>query len=209
MNTSIIISELSRQDFIKTNHPMSLVDQIKLEILNIDYQGDEDYYLNKISTWSNLPFLSRVIIILKDEESSKQLYHYINSEIRSKYHLDPGVKVTLQENLLQRSKSFDGSTADDDSLSVNMLKRFKAAHSSETAKYQEPKPQIFDVFSMHRLGLHPQEADAEAVTASDGSSMARSRSMTRTLFKPPLSIETNLHCQSSMPSPTITLDETN
>lgn len=74
--TTIIISNLHKDDFVSDHKSMtskmSFADQIKLSILNLPTPANvsygEDYYLNMIEQWSNLPFLNRIIIIMKNED---------------------------------------------------------------------------------------------------------------------------------------------
>lgn len=213
MNTSIIISELSRDDFIKAEgETMSLVDKLKLEILNIDKDGDEDYFLSRISTWSNLPFLGRTIVILKDEESSQQLYDHLTTNLRAKLGLNPQVKITLQANLLSRTKSFDG--INDENLLVEDLRKFKDYHHGnlpeDIKRYNEPEPQKFDFRDLNKLGMEVEPQDAAGVPQKSVDDFElRPRSNTKTIFKPSLSLNTNVSTQESMPSPTITLEESN
>lgn len=217
MNTCIIISNLSKDDFVAnryTNDALSLVDKIKLDILNVDIDEDEDYYLNRITNWSNLPFLNRVVIILKDEATSEKLHRYIQEVVKTRYQLKDSVKINLQSNLLHKSKSFDNLV--DDSLSINDLKKFKLVNSAnippEIKNYEEPKPQKQPATetseednSINSTFMSPTLLPA----GSQSPNFKRSRSLTRTLYKPPLSIDTNVESEASIPSPTITLDESN
>lgn len=207
MNTSIIISELSKDDFVRVgNAPLSLVDKLKLEILNIDLNGDEDFFINRINVWSNLPFLGRTIVILKDEQSSKQLYDHLQDNLRNKIGLSPDVKITLQPNLLSRSKSFDGMN--DDSLVVEDLRKFRSNNSSipkDIQNYQEPEPKKFDYKDLSKLGIDVKDIPQQK---SVDDFHIRPRSSTKTIFKPSLNLNTDLSTLESMPSPTITLDET-
>lgn len=227
MNTSIIISNLSKDDFIAnkfTDEALSLIDKIKLDILNLDIDEDEDYYLNRIENWSNLPFLNRVVIILKDETSSNRLYEYLANEIKTKYQLKDSVKISLQSNLLlHKSKSFDNLV--DDSLSIEELKKFKSVNNAmlppDIRRYKEPEPKKFDDNDLHKIGINVEEeqkkGDSESppitsinnLSASAAPNFKRPRSLTKTLYKPPLTIETNVESEASIPSPTITLDESN
>ena len=85
--TSLIISNLNKEDFVKPSSSqdsqstklisknLALVDQIKLKVLNF-----EDDIASHISHWSNLPFLSRVIVIFQNETTAKKIFEFLTKE---------------------------------------------------------------------------------------------------------------------------------
>lgn len=228
--TTLIISNLNKDDFVSDHtsmtNKMPIVDQIKLSILNLPSPPNsaftEDYYLNMIDQWSNLPFLSRIIIIMKDEQLAALLHkHLVGGSFLPQY-----TKVSLQENLISKSKSFDsliGGNHDSLSITTN-LSRFKQLHNDSgdaTQNYAEPEPQHFNVYEdLTKMGIQLNEYnDKEQIEelkegAHSTGGLKRSKSLTKTLFKPDLKLNTeSANLQSNrktniIPSPTITLDET-
>lgn len=157
---------------------LSLVDRIKLKVLNAEKDSEEDYFMNRIVQWSNLAFLNRVVIIMKDEASSKVLYDFLKQ-----LDLRHDIKINLQENLISRLKSV---LEDEESLNTKGLRKFKASNIN----YQEPEPQKVSSEDLNRLGY------------SDSKTLYSPRK------KPSLSINTGTSDRSmSLDSPTITLDE--
>lgn len=258
--TTIIINNLHKNDFLVNTQPrhvdfspnfrkLSLADQIKISILNLeteaarDNKNDNDYYLNHIDHWSNLPFLNRIIVILKDENAAFNIYQYLTSDLESSLtSLFPYIKVSLQENLLSRSKSADALIkSNNENLNVaKTLANFRDFHNSggrEDGKepeylYNEPEPHPFDVIrDLSKIGIdvssyndeneipsqfNSQTASVELTDKSPDRTtrMSRTRSLTRTLFKPELKLNTadiNQKLLETKPvypsSPTITLDE--
>lgn len=222
MKTKIIINNLNKLDFlcnqletsIIANSNLSLSDQIKLKILNltpreVDFPqsqvyDDDNFFLHQIEYWSNLPFLNRIVIILKDEQVAQVLFDYLTKLLANITH----IHINLRENLLSRSKSFDSIN---ESLDVTKsLNNFKQSYTlnndanNDTINYNEPTPQP----SQNPIDLSQFDPPQQPFLASP---LARSKSYTKTLFKPELAIDTSL--KSSFPSinpqsPTITLDET-
>lgn len=231
--TTIIISNLNKNDFIVDEaatttfcgKKLSLADQIKLVILNLKNPGnksqeDEDYYLNHIDYWTNLPFLNRIIIIFKDEQSAHAVYRFLSSTSSDSLTLlFPYVKVSQKENLLSRSKSFDSLIKTSENLSVSKnLTNFKNLHNG--ASYNEPEPKPFNVFEdLSKIGIdlnqYNDEDQIDELNKSPASSLSlgvkRTRSLTKTLFKPDLKVDTSSiqkpQKRDYPPSPTITLDE--
>ncbi|CCE82977.1 Piso0_002748 [Millerozyma farinosa CBS 7064] len=223
---TIIISNLAPEAFAASGYDerLPLVDRLKLEALSlgppqdVDSRDDEDYYLHRIEYWSNLSSLYRVIIILRDMVSARHLYHYLQSvpEIR-----DNDVKLSLQENLLSRSKSYDGRQGHNELYISKSPDNFKdnrcGETDSKTSDYDEPEPRSFDVYSdLTRLGIDLKEintTDQMKELKEDASGVPRrTRSLTKTLFKPDLKIDTNhkkADCRDKPSSPTITLDSDN
>lgn len=225
--TTIIITNLAKDDFLAGSSlykQLSVADHIKLAVLNLapppsDAKDPlaEDYILNNINHWSNIPSLARIIIIFKNNESALYVYEYLKANI-TKFKSDK-LKIHLQENLLQKSKSFDNLIHEDHTnLSVTKsLANFKNFHnsSSPTAseEYNEPEPKQFNVYSdLSKLGIDITEYNGQLPDANNTSSIRRTRSLTKTLFKPDLKINTassqlKKTLPSSPQSPTITLDE--
>lgn len=266
--TTIIISNLNKNDFIvdgtatKTfcGKRLSLADQIKLSILNLENpdpvasaasddstepsgvaststnSGDseaspfntsttlyEDYYLNHIEYWTNLPFLNRIIVIFKDEQSAQAIYEFLNSKASDSLTLlFPHVKVSQKENLLSRSKSFDSLIKTSENLSVTKsLSNFKNLHNGSS--YNEPEPKPSNVIEdLGKIGIDLNQYNNKdqidelrlppLLTPPPG--VTRTRSLTKTLFKPDLSLDTTLLMKPEEKkdypaSPTITLDESN
>ncbi|EGW30026.1 uncharacterized protein SPAPADRAFT_63644 [Spathaspora passalidarum NRRL Y-27907] len=231
--TCIIISNLHKNDFIivDSNTPqllskkLSLVDQIKLSVLNINETPD---FIEQISYWSSLPFLNRIIIIFRDESAASIAYKHLTQGATSLQGLYPYVKVALQENLLQRSKSTDN--LDNDNLAVaKSLEKFKNFHNDPDniyKNYSEPEPQQFNVLlDLPKLGIdlsdYNSEEQMEELKQDELQSRSLSperppalrRSSTKTLYKPSLHLNTEsankTHRASDFAtSPTITLDET-
>lgn len=233
--TSVIISNLSKEAFVKQNAPLSLADSIKLAVLNLSPQRD---ILPSISHWSNLPFLNRIIIIFDTEEPAALAYDFLSKAVASDPNENPdssltlpeSVKVSLQENLLQRSKSTDNINESTELSVTESLEKFRTHHNSGSfSDYQEPEPQPFDpALDLKRLGIDPAISQPTTVTSDSdkpantrrssvsGTStpslgqLGRSKSVTRTLFKPKpaLNIQTATGQVEDAPaSPTITLDE--
>lgn len=253
--TTIILTNLSKDDFLSSNRDyseytsssrntsssskrdnLSFVDRIKLNILNLpgpingDIKGTPDYYLNQLLHWSNLPFLSRVIIILKDECAAKSLYEYlINDDPLLKSNTS--IKVTLQENLLSRSRSFDGLDGNEEENTLGVFSKFKNYYNTSSdsdepksptdEQYSEPKPKSFNVYEdLSKMGIDLSSFNSEdqldELKSTQPSmkpvSLLRTKSLTKTLFKPELKLATSTGAESIKhevpPSPTITLDET-
>lgn len=202
--TIVIVSNLSRDDFVVAqSNVILLVDEIKLKVLNLVVDGNPNYYLQHITLWSNLPFLLRVIVIVDDEAAAEQLSEFLRSlGIQGLEH----AKITLQENLLLRSKSFDNFEThkidEKNSLGTREgLEKFRNYHNEGGRHYEEPQPQPFSAYEdLQKLGIDLSEinSDEQLQELKDGG-VKRSRSMTKTLFKP----------NNDAPrSPSITLDET-
>lgn len=220
---TIIISNLAPEAFAASGNDdrLPLVDRLKLEALRLgppeDAKGhdEEDYYLHSIEHWSNLSSLHRVIIILRDMVLARHLYRFLQSvpEIR-----DNDVRLSLQENLLSRSKSYDGRQGHNELYICKSPDNFKdnlcGETDSKTLDYDEPEPHLFNVYSdLTRLGIDLKEintTDQMKELKEDSSGVPRrTKSLTKTLFKPDLKINTNhkkTDCRDAPSSPTITLD---
>lgn len=166
--TSLIISNLNKEDFVKLSSPsqnsqstklvsknLALVDQIKLKVLNF-----EDDIASQISHWSNLPFLSRVIVIFQNETIAKKVFEFLTNELAKFGDYYSYIKIHLQENLLQKSKSSDNlSDSQNEKLNVTKsLNNFRNFHNDPknefTSEYVEPEPAKFNVFNdLANLGI--------------------------------------------------------
>ena len=232
--TTIIISNLNKDDFVNggnllENHSyLGLADQIKLMVLNLNpssiqfpsstvVDDSDNYFLNQIEFWSNLPFLNRIIVIFKSESAAKLIYDYLRSDNVSFMQKYPYIKLSLQENLLSRSKSFDNLIGQSDNLDVTIsLSKFKQQHNTKSSsEINEPTPYQFNVLQdLHKLGIdlreyNDQEQLDQLQSPEHNTRLGRSRSLTKTLFRPDLSVKTDTpKARDSPPSPTITLDET-
>lgn len=233
--TSIIVSNLQKNDFIaEQGHTLSLASQIKLSILNLHSEDSSDF-LHSIVHWSDLPFLNRVIIIFRTPAAASQAYKLLESGYNGTgmLKLPASVKLSLQENLLLRSKLSDALNESNELNVTSSLEKFRNYHNAESAKsgvsqvYEEPKPQPFNAYAdLQRLGIDISEFNSEEqldeMRASSESMLqttsvrhlpvhgvSRTRSSTKTLFKPDLKVNTGAqHSQNEPKSPTITLDET-
>ncbi|MCP8717319.1 MAG: hypothetical protein M5E90_07850 [Asgard group archaeon] len=153
--TSVIISNLNKDDFIQNgsdtlslliaSKKLSLADQIKL--LTLYYEDD---MTGKITHWSNLPFLGRIVIIFKEELTAEKVYNYLSGELQKHTELSY-VKPHLQENLLTRSKSNDNLIEGEHLNVKKSLDNFKSLYSSnnndtknDLKDYNEPKPAKVD-----------------------------------------------------------------
>lgn len=273
--TTIIISNLDKYDFVNdhssytASRQLTFVDSIKLAVLNLSppknhAHGEfgDDYYLNNIKHWSNLSSLSRIIIIFKTDESAQNVYDYLHAnlvgDLKDIDFSNHQVKLSLQDNLLARSKSFDSlikSNGNSNSLSVTKsLSNFKSFYNQSSknpiGSYDEPEPKQFNVYDdltkmgidlsslnndeqLHELknGTSPNSSSPssppskspvlensfndERQSNSGSNGILRSKSLTKTLFKPNLNIDTSHTKRDLKPnfenqppeSPTITLDE--
>ncbi|ODV68472.1 hypothetical protein HYPBUDRAFT_155579 [Hyphopichia burtonii NRRL Y-1933] len=216
--TTVIISNLSKEDFI--SNELAFVDRIKLSILNlkppIANEYGDDYYLNNIQHWSNLSSLNRIIIIFKTNEAALNIYNYLLDNLNGKLSNLPfnsETKISLQENLLVRSKSFDSLINHNDSLSVTKdLSNFKNFHNK--TNYNEPEPNKFDAYNdLSKLGIDLNTFNDldQLDELKSPNNLKRNKSLTKTLFKPKLdNLNTKFDPNDNPPpqSPTITLDET-
>lgn len=165
--TSLIISNLNKEDFVKPSSSqdsqstklisknLALVDQIKLKVLNF-----EDDIASHISHWSNLPFLSRVIVIFQNETTAKKIFEFLTKELAKFDDHYSYIKIHLQENLLQKSKSSDNlHDCQNEKLNVTKsLNNFRNFHNDPknefTSEYVEPEPAKFNVYNdLANLGI--------------------------------------------------------
>ncbi|KAG0662083.1 hypothetical protein C6P45_001217 [Maudiozyma exigua] len=95
--TQIIITGINK-DLFTAKWPESL----KVKIFDEAFPQ----YKNKVSYFTSLPFLNRLVIILDDEITAKQIYDYLQPIVSGKELT--GMKLFLTESLLlPRSRSFD------------------------------------------------------------------------------------------------------
>lgn len=209
--TSVIVSNLAKLDFVKEGLSLALSDQIKLAVLNLHNDQFPDL-LPLITHWLNLPFLSRIVIILQNEEAASFVYDFLQNAVSGsgKLVLPSTAKLLLQENLLLTSKLTDNLHEAKELDVTHSLERFRSTHAS--GDYKEPEPQKpanpdappnYEALDLRKLGIE-QGLDVAPPTPP----LERSRSVTKTLFKPSLKLNTTGKAPNDAPaSPTITLDE--
>lgn len=223
--TSIIISNLAKDDFLAGNaraslvhaHKLSLADQIKLAVLTtqVDDRDDTNYVIDQVDHWSNLPFLQRIIIIFREETVASGIFKFLTVGEKSLMSQIPQVHIALQENLLLRSKSHEDVTsptlpgAERGSLGDN-LRAFRDAHANQQPRTQLPE----HATSENATYMAPAPAPGLTPICTRPNTILRAQSQTRTLFSPLLTVNTssmpNTGVKGGMmvpPSPTITLDE--
>lgn len=229
--TSIIISNLNKNDFIPAlGHTLLLANEIKLSILNLDPIDTSDF-VHSIVHWSDLPFLSRIIIIFKTPAAASHASEFLQLAYKGAglLTLPLTVKISLQENLLLRTKLSDALNDTKELNAALNLEKFRNYHNSASGSklkdsYQEPAPQSFDAYAdLQRLGIdvssfnsaeQMDEMKAESLSRSasrkePSPGIGRTRSLTKTLFRPELLVNTGARASRIEPkSPTITLDET-
>ena len=245
LKTTLIITNLTKEDFLANKsyseyqvtskrEAILFADKIKLEVLNLPYQPskdapiEEDYYLSNIQHWSTLPFLSRIIIILHSENAAISLHQFLTSDksiIHQSALRETPVKVTLQENLLSRSRSQDSLADNSDEKLLQVLKKFKKYYNGQTDSepgspilndYEEPEPKRINVYDdLIKMGIDPasfNDSDqlSELKLPQSTVGVSRSKSLTKTLFKPDLKVNTTsvTRAEPVPQSPTITLEET-
>ncbi|CAN3364164.1 hypothetical protein DICA1_D11606 [Diutina catenulata] len=190
--TCVIVTNLDKNDFVAGSHPVSVAEQIKVAVL-ADHSADVEY-------WSTLPNLSRIIIILTSEQAASDVHNLLNQQFAAAH---PHLKVVLQENLLSRSKSFDG-----------VLSCEEHANQKRTA-YAEPTPHQFNAIAdLSKMGIDVSDYNSrdemeEWQQEQNGTPLRRGKSLTKTLFRPLDTEAAAATGQSHSPpgSPTITLDE--
>lgn len=205
--TSVIVSNLTKQDFVSQNAKLAVSDQIKLAVLNLHNDEFPDL-LPLITHWLNLPFLSRIVIILQSEEAASFVHDFLQKAVSGEndLKLPSTAKLLLQENLLQTSKLSDNLQDAKDLDVTHSLERFRSAHAS--GDYKEPEPQKSPKASPNYEALDLKKLGIELGDVPPTPPLERSRSVTRTLFKPSLKLNTSGTAPNDAPaSPTITLDE--
>lgn len=209
--TSVIISHLAKLDFVKeTGHVLPFSDRIKLAVLNHKSSEFPDL-LPLITHWSSLPFLNRIVIILQNEKVAAFVYAFLQdaaSGATEELKLPSSVKLLLQENLLQTLKLSDNLNEAKELDVTTSLERFRSAHA--TGDYREPEPQKSPSSEppafLEASDIRKWEINNDFVPPTPP--MERSKSITRTLFKPTLAVNTSGRAFNDAPaSPTITLDE--
>lgn len=190
--TTIIVSNLARDDFLANGKSLSLANNLKLGVLNLPGQTD---FSRQVTQWSELPFLCRIVAIFSTPAAAQLAYDYLEASYsgNSLFTLPETAKLSLQENLLQRSRLVS-ALSDECAL-------------DEESGYREPKPQAFDTQEdLKRLGI---DVTALNETETPPVGLGRSQSMTKTLFRPQLELDTRIAGSPGAPSsPSITLDET-
>lgn len=189
--TTIIVSNLTRDDFLANGKALSLANNLKIGVLNIPGQTN---FSRQVNQWSELPFLCRIVAIFHSPAAAQLAYDYLEASYGGNplFTLPGTVKISLQENLLQRSRLV-GALSDECDL-------------VENTGYQEPKPQAFDAQEdLKRLGI---DVSALNETTPSPVALGRSRSVTKTLFRPELALDTRVKGSPAPSSPSITLEET-
>lgn len=215
--TSIVISNLDKQDFVaEAGSQLSLANQIKLALLNLPWKSTDFIY--EITYWSALPTLSRIIVMFKSEEAASVAYEYLRSPTEP-LSLPERIKVSLQQNLLLRSKLQDALHESSELAVTKSLANFRNSFNKGN-EYIEPEPQHFDALNdLARMGVDVTSFNSEEQLlelsssspslGSSGSGIGRLRSLTRTLFRPEPMVDTSKNTDvAPPPSPTITLDGT-
>lgn len=233
--TTVIVSNLPREAFLKTaGEHLSVADQVKLRVLNLRTdENDPDFFLLSIRYWLALPFLNRIIVIFNTSEAAENVRNYLSKNVDGLLKDLPILKarVSLQENLLAGSKSYDLLVREgNSSLAVSKdLSLFRNYHNSVAAgspispEYAEPKPHQFNAYEdLAKLGIDLDDYNSEEQLGelrSDSllapeSGVKRAHSLTKTLFRPDLRVQTDGGASEGKPavrdaptSPTITLDE--
>lgn len=215
--TSIIISNLSKQSFTHQGgdkNRLSFVDQLKSEIEDLPGPTDAQahghrYYEANLDLWSNIPFLNRVVIIMKDEKLASLLHNWLTQNKK----LPEEAKVTLQVNLLAHSplaESYDEGRSLTSNSSTSNFQSASGQSLYDSAEYSEPEPHHFDIErDLSKLG-YDKPSDDNSELEGDGTKLKKSNSGRKTLFKPLLSLDTSTAKKahsSSLRSPTITLEE--
>lgn len=214
--TSIIISNLSKQSFTNQGgdkNSLSFVDQLRSEIEGLPGPSDahtqgHKYYEANLDLWSNIPFLNRVVIIMKDEKLASLLHNWLTQSKK----LPEEVKVTLQVNLLAHSplaESYDEGRSLSSNSSISNFQSASGQSLYDSTEYSEPEPHHFDTErDLSKLG-YDKPSDESNELEGNGK-QKESNSGKKTLFKPFLSLDTNTAKKadlSSLNSPTITLEE--
>lgn len=163
--TTIIISELSKSELLKVS--------VTIKQYLVDYQKQNNLTESQlIENWSELPTLSRLVIIFTEQEYATDVFKHLVIAL-------PNHKINLSESLLRRHKSFTS------------LEAPSSLEQAQSSLYEEPKPA-----RKNEIKLGENETP-------------------RTLFKPDLSLNTELQPDLNNPSsreksprsPTITLEE--
>lgn len=207
--TTVVISCLGVDDFVAApGRQLSLADQIKLALLNLSSEESDRELFQDIINWSNLPFLYRIVVIFNNGVSALKAYRYLKQLYHQEkpFILPSTAKISLQENLLRRSKLADTLSEDSALHLMNSLSKFKTSHGPVDT-YQEPEPQRLNTYDdLMKLG-----DDVTRMNSNDLINMLepnKSKSATKTLFRSKLQLSTS-GTGGSVPlaSPTITLDE--
>ncbi|KAG7194239.1 uncharacterized protein KQ657_004959 [Scheffersomyces spartinae] len=196
--TSIIISNLDNNIFItKGVKGMTVPDYLKTRVLQDFTNAEMDY-------WSNLPFLNRIVIILRTEATASKVRELVTELLKE---LSVDALITQQENLLRRHKLADNLDRED----FNQWEE----ENSAFIDYKEPEPHLSPKLPSDDLMLLNNE------NVDVGGVPRRKQSITRTLYSPPplpttstSSLRPDLSVNipgdrsySPQQSPTVTIDE--
>lgn len=188
--TCIIVTNLDKQDFVAAPAlPMLVADTIKFKVAQCCPQ---------VEYWLCLPNLARIIVILTSEADATRAAETIREWAADKR---PQLRVLLQENLLLRSKLLDAV--------------LESPEMKFRSQFTEPSPQAFDVVAdLKNIGIDVSDYNTTSEMAEwqnpPTMGVGRSRSQTRTLFRPRLDTsDATLKTRGVSPptSPTITLDD--
>ncbi|CCH44241.1 hypothetical protein BN7_3802 [Wickerhamomyces ciferrii] len=113
--TTIIISDLTKPDLLKVS--------VTIKQYLITFQKQHNISENElVENWSELPTLSRLVIIFTKEEYTQEIYTHLKTSL-------PSNKIHLSESLLRRHKSFDSQLHAPSNL-----------EQQQSLLYEEPKP---------------------------------------------------------------------
>lgn len=223
--TTVIISNLDKDNFVASeNSRVSLANKIKAALTDGKLYESESHTLNVIAHWSELPFLNRIIAIFEREADASQAYQYLLksqsgqavSTANTEFLLPTLARVFLQENLLQRSKLSEALTQDHAVKTGAQTVETGPRDSGDLAGYCEPAPKPIDMYTdLLNAGIDISKFNTtEQVNEVRGRpqgypQLSRKPTLTKTLFKPSLRIDTNSTGagEPSPLSPTITLDQ--
>ncbi|OBA23020.1 hypothetical protein METBIDRAFT_9345 [Metschnikowia bicuspidata var. bicuspidata NRRL YB-4993] len=213
-HTSIIVSNLDKAHFVALHTcRVPLASQIKNTLTDARLYGHAQGHA-VVSHWSELPFLNRIIAIFHSEADASCACEYLRQAQRvpagaTAFVLPETARISQQENLLQRL-----------SLAGELTQQPvpPSAAAAGLAAYHEPEPKPIDMYAdLLRAGIDISKFNTDeqvdevrgAPGHQDAPGVARSRSPTKTLFKPPLRLNTQAACAegASPASPTITLDQ--
>lgn len=125
--TTIIISDLSKPELLKV--------AVTIKQYLVEYQKQHGLSESQlVENWSELPTLSRLVIILTEESYATEIYSHLTTAL-------PNYKVHLSESLIRRSKSEDSlqAPANEDPLDSKLYREPKPTNKNEI-KLEENQP---------------------------------------------------------------------
>lgn len=132
--TTIIISNLSKNDFVaQPGKQISLAGQIKIALLKLTTADSDHELYQDVVNWTDLPFLNRIVVIFNNGASAMAAYRYLEGLYlkQNLFTLPPTVNMSLEENLLRKSKLTDALTEHTASTRESSNK-FKSLNSAES-----------------------------------------------------------------------------